>query len=198
MISVGLTGGIGSGKSEVAKLWEKRGATVLFADDLAKKLMVTSSEVRKQLTKTFGEDVYDKSGQLNKPFLIREAFEKNRVEELNAIVHPAVYAETERLMGEARRQGCKVFVKEAALLLNNGRPENLDKIVLVDAPQELRVKRVSERDGVSEDEVIARIKKQPDFSRLHHLCDYIIENDGDYLHLREEADRVFDRILQES
>ena len=103
MISVGITGGIGSGKTTVASIWESLGATVVYADDLAKQLMQTDPDLKRKLSETFGEETYHSDGSLNKPHLIKEAFHKNRVEELNSIVHPAIRIEAKDLIKKAER-----------------------------------------------------------------------------------------------
>ncbi|REL33635.1 dephospho-CoA kinase [Rhodohalobacter sp. SW132] len=195
MITVGLTGGIGSGKTTVARLWKKRGAVVIFADDLAKEMMRTDSKLKKKLIEVFGRQTYRDDGSLNKPHLIREAFEKNRVSELNGIVHPAIQKKTKQLIEDARASGVRLFVYEAAILLNNGRPDYVDKVVLVTADREKRLERVSARDDSSEAEIIARMEKQPDFDSLHHLADYILFNNGTEKELKERAEEMYQKLI---
>lgn len=192
---VGITGGIGSGKSTVTGCFKHWGAYVVYADELAKSIMTTDETLISEIRKTFGDDSYLEDGSLNKPHLIREAFEAGRTNELNAIVHPAVYRETQRLIKEAKEKGYQLFVKEAALLLNNGRPEGFDYVILVDAPEDIRIDRVIKRDGSTREEVIQRLRKQPNFSKLHHLCDAIIINDSTVEALEEKAKEIFDRML---
>lgn len=192
---IGVTGGIGSGKSTLTGYFERMGAFVVYADDLAKSLMTTDEQLIADIKKTFGDESYLKDRSLNKPHLIREAFQAGRTDELNAIVHPVVYRETQRLIKEAREKGYKLFVKEAALLLNNGRPEGFDANILVDAPEEIRIARVMQREGSTREEVIQRLRKQPDFSKLHHLCDEIIINDGTREELEEKARGVYKKMI---
>lgn len=194
MITVGVTGGIGSGKTTVCKIWEEMGATVVYADDLAKEMMVTDQAIKKKLIEIFGEETYQPDGPLNKKHLIEEAFEKGRVDELNGIVHPALHRKTEEMMRSAEKKGTALFVKEAAVLLNEGRPEYLDLVVIVKSPKEKRISRVAERDGVSRNEVLSRMNKQPDFDRLHNLADYVIENSGSIKELKREAIDLYHRI----
>lgn len=179
----------------MARIWERMGARVVYADDLAKELMVADPEVREKVSEAFGPESYLPDGTLNKAHLIREAFEKDRVDELNAIVHPAVYKATEALAAKAEREGAKLFVKEAALLLLQGRPKGLDVVVLVDADEEMRIKRVMERDGVGRKEVTERMRKQGDFSAYRKLADHVIDNNGDEKRLEKQAREVFGELV---
>lgn len=194
MITVGITGGIGSGKTTVCREWEKLGAYVLYADDLAKKLMNTDPEIRKDITRAFGSDSYREDGSLNRAHLTEEAFRKGRVKELNAIVHPRVYKASQKLREQAKAQGYKVFVKEAALLLQHGRPEGLDRLVLVLADRGKRVQRVMERDRADEHLVQNKMRKQQDFDELRHLADYILENNGTLQELRRKARCLYHKL----
>lgn len=194
MITVGITGGIGSGKTTVCREWEKLGAYVLYADDLAKKLMNTDPEIRKDITRAFGSDSYREDGSLNRAHLTEEAFRKGRVKELNAIVHPRVYKASRKLREQAKAQGYKVFVKEAALLLQHGRPEGLDRLVLVLADRGKRVQRVMERDRADEHLVQNKMRKQQDFDELRHLADYILENNGTLQELRRKARCLYHKL----
>jgi dephospho-CoA kinase len=197
MITVGVTGGIGSGKTTVCKEWEKLGAKVVYADDLAKELMVQDDRLRKSLIKAFGKDTYHADGRLNRPHLIRQAFEEGRVKELNQLVHPAVARKFAEISNKAKEAGEEMVVEEAALLLNNGRPENLDLIVIVISDREDRLDRVSKRDSVSKKKVMDRDENQPDFNNLIHLADYTIENDGTLEELRKKSIQLYHKIIQE-
>lgn len=198
MITVGITGGIGSGKSTVCREWEKLGAKVVYADDLAKDLMVSDKKLRKKLTETFGKETYNQDGSLNRQHLIRHAFEEGRVEELNRLVHPAVSGKVNEISKKAEKAGEKMLVEEAALLLNNGRPSFLDVIVLVTSKRENRIKRVVKRDEVSAEKVLHRDKNQPDFTELTHLIDYIIENNGTLEELKEKSKHMFDMLIEKA
>ena len=197
MICAGVTGGIGTGKTTLCREWEKLGAKVVYADELAKKLMVSDPVVKNKLRNTFGDDTFREDGSLNKPHLIREAFSNNRVEELNEIVHPAVAAEFRRICDEAEKKGEQMVVEEAALLLNRGRPEGFDVIVLITLPREKQIERVASRDSVSEENILSRIQNQPDFSSMTHLADIVIENRGTEEEFREQARQLFKDILKE-
>lgn len=197
MIRAGVTGGIGTGKTTLCREWEKLGARVVYADDLAKELMVSDPAIRKKLLDAFGNDTYMADGSLNKPHLIREAFTNNRVEELNEIVHPAVAAEFRAICEQAEKKGEKMVVEEAALLLNRGRPEGFDVIVLVTLQGEKQIERVASRDKVSGKDVLSRMENQPDFSSMSHLADIVIENNGTEKEFREQARKLYKDILKE-
>jgi len=198
MVIAGVTGGIGSGKTTVCREWEKLGAYVFYADDEAKKLMVSNTEVVNQIKETFGEDSYSKDGSLNKPHLIQQAFEAGRVEELNNIVHPAVGKAFEAACKTAKKTGYKIAVKEAALLLNNGRPQILDKVIIVSGDEDIRLKRVMKRDQSSSRKIKERMQHQPDFEKKHHLADFVITNNGTLEDLRMEAKKVYQQLLDEA
>ena len=192
---VGLTGGIGSGKTTVAKIWVELGAYVMDADQTAKTLMTSDPVLRSGLIASFGEDVFSEDGSLNRPFLAREAFEKGRVEELNRLVHPAVHRETDRLIEEQRQLGTSVFVKEAALLLKYGRPESLDVVVLCTADETSRLSRVQQRDGLSAAHISHRMAQQQGlFEAIDPQRDIVIENNGSLEELREKAVAVWAQL----
>lgn len=194
MIVAGITGGIGTGKSTVCSVWERLGAKIVYADDLAKMLMVTEDEVIKKIKNTFGDESYNDDGSLNRAHLIEEAFKKERVEELNKIVHPAVRKAFKKICESEAKKGTKILVKEAALLLNNGRPEELDYVIIVTAPEKQQIERVASRDSITESEVLDRKKKQPNFDKLLSNADFIINNDGSLEQLIKKAEDVFSKI----
>lgn len=195
MVRVGVTGGIGSGKTTVCRVWQELGAFVIYADDLAKKIMVEDVEVIKAIKGAFGDDAYNDDGTLNRPWLAKQAFTNNRVSELNAIVHPAVYRESDRLMREAERQGYPMAVREAAILLQHGRPSDLDKVVLLLADQTSRVDRVTKRDGSSQDQVYNRVAAQPNYEDYAPLADLVIRNDGSLSDLIENAEHAYWQLV---
>lgn len=196
MIKVGITGGIGSGKTTFCKEWEKLGAFVLYADDFAKKLMQEDEVLQQKIKKVFGEKSYDSSGNLNRAYLAKEAFEKGRVQELNDLVHPVLWKRADELAEEKEKEGIRVFAKEAAILLNNGRPDGLDYVIIVKADENKRIQRTATRDGSSEPEIQSRINKQPDFDELSHLADYIILNNGTLDQLKSKARELYLKITE--
>ena len=195
MVKVGITGGIGSGKTKVCKIWQSLGAYIINADGIAKDLMVHNEAIKDEIIDTFGESSYHSDGSLNRTYLAKQAFEKGRVKELNAIVHPHVPSEVEALMQTAEEHGYKVVVYEAALLLQNLRPAFLDEIVLVLADQEKRIARVTKRDNVGKQDVLDRIHKQQDFNELKDKADVIIQNNGSLDELNRRAKEIYNRLV---
>jgi dephospho-CoA kinase len=197
MVTVGVTGGIGSGKSTVCDIWAKMGAYVLNADDLAKQLMATNPDVKQQLIDIFGINSFLDDGNLNTKHLANEAFEKGRVNELNAIVHPKMPDAASQKIKEAEAQGYDVFVYEAALLLENLEPGLLDYIVLVLADEDHRVERVKQRDNSSEDHIQQRIDKQRNFENATNRADYVIRNNGTLEELKKKAELIYENFKRD-
>ena len=178
MLKIGITGGIGSGKSTVCKLFEQLGIPVYNADAEAKQLMKEDAALRKQITQLFGPDAYLENGELNRVLIGQKAFNNSALlEELNAAVHPAV---TQHFLDWANRFQNKnaYVVKEAALIFEAGTYKDLDFVINVSAPLRIRLRRVMERDGVSEEDVKKRMKKQMSERKRNQLSDFIIKNDG--------------------
>jgi dephospho-CoA kinase len=191
MIIVGITGGIGSGKSTICEVWEDLGAFVLNADKLAKELMASDEKVKAELVETFGPRSFNQKGQLNREYLAQEAFQKGRVEELNAIVHPRMPGAMKQKMRQAARQGYSVGVYEAALLLESNHLDQLDYLALVLADEEQRLAWVSERDETNIQKVKDRMAAQRDFEKAVDKADVVIRNSGSLEELKQKAQKVF-------
>lgn len=177
MIKVGLTGGIGSGKSTVAKLFEVLRVPVYYADEAAKRLMVSDPTVRQHLIEAFGPEVYDETGQLQRSYLSEKVFnDQTALDQLNSIVHPAVGRDGERWL--RAHQHYPYVVKEAALLFEAGTYAALDTMVCVVAPESLRLQRVMQRDDVPASAVRARMDKQWPQAQKAERSDHIITNDN--------------------
>jgi dephospho-CoA kinase len=174
MIKVGLTGGIGSGKSTVAKVFEVLGIPVYYADEAAKKLMHEDKELKEKIQLQFGKEVY-KNGQLDKKHLAGIVFTApEKLILLNALVHPATLKDADRWMQKQLTAYC---LKEAALIFESGAQQQLDYVIGVTAPATLRIKRTMQRDGITREEVLARMDKQMDETIKMKLCDFVIKND---------------------
>lgn len=178
MLQIGLTGGIGSGKSTIAKVFETLGIPVYYADDASKKLMNEDKELKKQIIRHFGDASYT-DNQLNRSYIASVVFaDKTKLELLNNLVHPATIRDAKRWMKE---QNAPYAIKEAALIFESGSAEGLDYIIGVFAPQALRIKRTMDRDNVTREAVINRMQNQVDEAMKMRLCDFVIYNDEQQL-----------------
>jgi dephospho-CoA kinase len=174
VLKIGLTGGIGSGKTTVAKIFELLGVPVYYADDASKRLYATNKDLMEALKQHFGEDIYTDE-QLNRSKLAAVVFnDAAKLELLNSLVHPLTIKDAEEWM---QQQTTPYIIKEAALLFEAGSASGLDYIIGVSTPQPLRIKRVMERDEVGREEVLSRMQRQMDEESKMLLCDFVIKND---------------------
>ena len=174
MLKIGITGGIGSGKTTVAKVFEVLGIPVYYADDAAKRLMNTDEKLKEKIQLQFGNDVY-KDGRLDRKYLAEIVFKNpEKLQLLNALVHPAILKDAERWM---QNQSTAYSLKEAALIFESGAQEQLDYVIGVTAPDPLRIQRTMHRDSITREEVILRMDKQMDETIKIKLCDFVIKND---------------------
>ena len=154
VLRVGLTGGIGSGKSTVGQIFELLGIPVYYADDAAKRLMDEDENVKTAITSKFSEEAY-REGRLNRKYISDIVFKNsNKLELLNSIVHPATIKDAGEWM---QNQKAPYVIKEAALLFESGSNKKLDYIVGVKAPLDLRILRAGERDNVSREEILSKM-----------------------------------------
>lgn len=172
---IGLTGGIGSGKSVVAKVFATLGIPVFNADEEAKRIMQTSPEIKTKLIQQFGTDIYNESG-LDKEKLAAIVFnDPFQLQLLNAIVHPVTI---QAAKDWAAKQTSPYVIKEAALIFESGAADGLLKVIGVTAPLSLRTHRVMQRDSITKDQVDARMRNQISDTIKMRLCDYVIENNN--------------------
>lgn len=173
---IGVTGGIGSGKSYVCRLLAQRWQLPVYdCDSAAKMLMVSSPHIRQQLQELVGDDVYDVGGQLNKGVMSRYLFaDTAHVKAVNAIVHPAVKDDFEQWASQQTGD----VVMESAILVEAGFAKAVDCLVVVEAPLALRIQRAMARDGATEEQVRARVRHQMTAEQLRAYADIIVVNDG--------------------
>ncbi|MEQ1553883.1 MAG: dephospho-CoA kinase [Ferruginibacter sp.] len=192
MIKVGITGGIGSGKTTVAHIFEVLNIPVYYADIEAKKIMNQDENLKQQIILQFGEQSYI-NGKLNKPYLAAEVFSnKKNTELINNMVHPATITNANNWMNT---QTTLYAIKEAALIFEAKAEKHLDLIIGVTAPLNLRIKRVMLRDKLSEQEVLARMQKQMNETEKMNLCDFVINNDENEL-LIPQVVALHQKIIQ--
>lgn len=190
MLRVGITGGIGSGKTTVCQLFEKLGVPVYYADRRARELMEEDKELMASLKEEFGPEVFDVEGRLNRVLLAEIVFnDEKKLITLNGLVHPAVFRDNQSWNEVLAHKGYPYVLKEAALLVETGTYRTLDKLIVVTAPEEDRIKRVMARDGATEAQVKARIKAQMPEEQKVKYADYIIVNDS-IMDLLPEVTRI--------
>ena len=195
MLKIGLTGGIGSGKTTVAKVLEVLGIPVYYADEAAKDLMYKNELLKQQLIFHFGKDTYFEDGQLNRKHLSSIVFaDKEKLELLNSLVHPVTVADAKDWF---RKQTAPYVIKEAALLFESGTAEGLDYVIGVTAPATLRIKRVMDRDNVTADEVKRRMINQLDEGIKMKLCDFVLQNNEQQL-LLPQVVQLHEELIRRS
>lgn len=192
---LGVTGGIGSGKTTVCRMLETLGARAFYADIEAKKLMV-SPEVRAEIEAAFGTKSYDANGQLNRAYLAQHVFgDAKQLARINQIVHPRVFAALEAAIAQARTDGIPLFVYESALIFNGGSAGYLDATLVVDAPQATRIDRVTTRDQTTAEQVRARIQHQRSSDEMRQRADYVIDNNDSLETLHERVTRLYHHLF---
>ena len=174
MLKIGLTGGMGSGKSTVARIFEVLGIPVFYADAEAKKLMEEDSELRRKIISSLGPESY--IGTLpNRKYIARQVFnDPEKLKILNSLIHPATIIKAEKWM---EMQSAPFAIKEAAILFESAAHKHLDFVIGVQSPEKLRVQRSMERDNLSDDEVKERMDRQMNQEEKMNLCDFVIIND---------------------
>ena len=174
MLRIGLTGGIGSGKSTVAAIFETLGIPVYYADTAARRMMNEDAALKAQIIEHFGEGLYT-DGKLNREQMAALVFNQPaQLSLLNSLVHPATIADAEKWMATRHSP---YAIKEAALIFESGSEKQLDYVIGVKAPEDIRMQRAMQRDGISKEQVQARMDKQMNEQEKLNRCDFIIHND---------------------
>ena len=192
LITVGVTGGIGSGKSEVCRMFERLGIPVLSADAIAKDISNYDPRVRQLLTRLLGAEAYTKEGALDRAYVASKVFsEKNVQKRINAIIHPRVEEEIKRRFSEMESAGVLIGVVEAALIYEAGLDRILDAVIVVDAATETKIERVMKRDGASRSSVLDRMRAQMNPSAKLKRADYVLHNEGTIQELEEKVSFLY-------
>ena len=185
MLKVGLTGGIGSGKSAVSAELTTHGAVVIDADAIAREVVEPGTPGLARVVAEFGEQVLTEDGRLNRPKLGELVFaDESQLSRLNAIVHPLVGERSGQLMEQALADNAEIVVYDVPLLVENGLGPLYDVVVVVDAPDELRVERVATNRGMPREQVWARVRSQADRETRLAAADLVVDNSGSLQDLR--------------
>ena len=196
MQTVGLTGGIGSGKSEVSRLLRTHGAVVVDADAIAREVVDVGTPGLAAIVEAFGADVLQPDGRLDRAALGRRVFsDPEALARLNAITHPLIAARTTELFRRAVEAGTEVLVHDVALLVENGLTRNYDAIVVVAATPATQLDRLVRQRGMSEDEARARIAAQASLEDKLAVATHVIRNDGPIEELAPQVERVWSSLL---
>ncbi len=180
MLVIGITGGIGSGKSEICTMFRSMGVVTLIADIIAKIEMERNDELREHIRQTFGADAYTTDEKLNVKFLSDTIFSnEEKVQKLNALVHPAVRNVLEaKIRYYEKELSASYIIIEAALIFEASMNDLMDYILVVDADEELRIKRALARGGLSREEIVQRMKTQMPPDEKKKYADFVLENNG--------------------
>ena len=196
MLNVALTGNIAAGKSAVAQLFRRWGATVLDADEIVREVQAPGGAVMRRIAERFGDAVVLPGGGLDRAALRRIVMADAEAREaLERIVHPAVYARRAELAAAAEARGDRIVVSDIPLLFETGHAESFDAVVLVDAAEPVRLHRLVEQRGLAEAEALAMIRAQMPASAKRPRSDYVIDNDGDLAALERAASEVWRALV---
>ena len=197
MIRVGLTGGIGSGKSTVCRLFEELGVRCYDSDSRAKWLMQNDPDLRAELIAIFGEQVYNDNGELDRARLAAEVFgNSERLAALNGTVHPAVGRDWERWCEERRGEGARYTILESAILFDCGFDKKVDQVITVSAPEQTRIERAAMRDNAPTNVIRNRIKAQMSDEERERRAHHTIVN-IDITTLREQVEKIHKILCNE-
>lgn len=196
MLKVGLTGGIGSGKSTAASRLQELGATIIDADQVAREIVEPGQPALTELAEAFGGILND-DGSLNRGELARQAFASSEAtEKLNSITHPRIRERTQELFAGAEESGADVVVYDMPLLIENGEYKQMDHVLVVDAPDDVRVERLVNQRGLDEGDARRRIAAQIDRETRLQAADTVLDNGGGREELIAQVDRFWETITR--
>ena len=187
MLKIGLTGGMGSGKTTVCRMFEVLGIPVFYADETAKSLMKTDLLLKQNIIKGFGVDSYSDKGELNRKYISSLVFSnKQELDKLNAMVHPAVFRAFDSWV--LKQTASPYVIKEAALLFESNSHKMCDQSVLIKSPEALRIQRIIKRDVTTQEEAKLRMIRQFSDERKEEMADHVILNDEQNLIIPQVLD----------
>ncbi len=198
MLLIGVTGGIACGKTEVCRVFQKRGALILSGDEYGKDVVAKNKKVRQELVRAFGKAILNKNKSLNRRKLGRMAFaSKESKDKLNKIIHPHLLKKLKKRISSLRakrRQGLAVV--DAALIVEWGLQDELDHLIFVQSKTEDKVKRLQKQRSYSRKEALDRIKSQLPEITKKRLADFVIINDKGVSELRRKAEKIYNKLLE--
>jgi dephospho-CoA kinase len=202
VLKVGLTGGVSCGKSTVLAMFERRGAFIIRADEIAHELMRPGQPVYDKVVAAFGDGILDSDNTISRPLLAEIAFGNERIAELNALVHPEVIRYQEEWLEDVRwREQNAIAIVEAALMIEANAHKTLDKLIVVTCSDEERIRRFQIRTGLDKEsarqEVARRMKNQLPESEKVKLADYVIDNSGDFEFAEQQVGPIWGSLLQD-
>ena len=197
MLKVGLTGGLGSGKSTASKFFNSLGAFILDADNAAKKLIESSKEVKNELIKEFGTDIMDANSNVDKKKLARVAFQdEDHQQRLNYVVHPHIHNAIDKSFNEILDQNNhQLFIVDAALIYESGYDAHLDYVIVVTAQLKHRMERALNRNTLTREEILKRNEFQWPEEDKTSLADFVIHNDGTEAELNDQIVKLFKKLV---
>lgn len=199
MLRVGLTGGIASGKTTVAKLFESLGVSVIYADEISRDVVKPGSQGLHEVQQKFGSNILNASGQLDRAALRKLIFsDASKREALEKILHPLIRAQSEALAEEAKRRGETYVIFEIPLLLETGRHKEMDKVLVVDVPEETQLNRLMKRDHCSEAQAKQILSAQSNRPARLAIADNIIFNEGNLDKLTQQVEHLHQQYTDES
>ena len=197
MLKIGLTGGIGSGKSEVSKFFQAWGAYIFDADREAKHIMDKDKSAQKEIVKEFGSDVIDANQNIDKQKLARIAFQDEFHQlALNSVIHPYVFKKIDSTFDEIQQKNNhNCFVVDAALIYESGADTHMDYVIVITSLLRYRTERVMARNNITREDFLKRVLLQWPDEDKEHMADYIIQNNSDLNNLEKESKKIFDSII---
>lgn len=198
MIIIGLTGNIATGKSTVASMFRDLGAMIIDADQIAREVVQEGKPAWHKILKHFGEKILNEDRSINRSALADIVFGNDRQRKiLNDITHPEIMKEIRKLIRHYCRQGAEIVVIEAALIVEKGGMKDLiDKLVVVNSPEELQLKRLNARNSMPREKAVARIKSQMSAEEKMSYADYVIDNSGNLESTRDQVKEIMSELLE--
>lgn len=194
---IGLTGGIGSGKSTVARILQEHGFPIVDADLIAREIVEPGQPALAELAKEFGEDILNADGSLDRGLLASRAFtNKDTTQRLNNITHPRINQRTQELFDEARENGAEAVIYDMPLLIDKGLHKDMDATIVVHAAEHVRLERLTTKRGLDVDDVRRRINAQIDDETRKQHADILLENNGTEEDLTQQIAQAVDKIKQ--